>query len=335
MAQNPCQACSTPWEESRGFLSDGRHSRFCRSCGVTYCSSCKYTHMVKTPGLVFPAMVDRLGGAAVATELNSAWLCRSCAGGAGLALGQPCSACSSPWVDRSSFLGLNSQHSRECCSCVKSFCHTCKDSHMVRERRRDALSGNSTIAQNQERQQQKREEHQEEEPTLDFFVGQSATTGGDSIPSAAAAAAAAAEISRQGLGSDGANSLPPPDFQSAFRMLSSPFEGGEGGREGGVAGQARPPRHRYECLECRALYAYNPQRRHGGDETTATEREAERVTSTAVADSELPPQEQKEDAAVTACRQDVVAGHDVSGEVTTRAIALPTAPVSPKRRIEL
>jgi hypothetical protein len=86
-------------------------------------------------------------------QLNSRWLCRKCADECGVTTGKPCSVCNAPWMDRSSFLGSNSRHSRECMTCGKSFCATCKKTNMIREKTTEAIrqsfSGKSTFGKPQ------------------------------------------------------------------------------------------------------------------------------------------------------------------------------------------
>jgi len=249
--KQPCNACQAPWVEQKGIFADGKHSRGCRLCGISYCADCKYTHMIKTKGSSSGGLdmsshhpppsstnvtsssppayrrntinhgtssslphssaqggVDPIRdeednmsvtpSSAAAMNVTSRWICRGCADEVGVKIGPPCSVCNAPWMDKSSFMGANSQHSRECITCHKSFCSNCKKTNMIREKTTDAIRQSFTS-----------------KPTM----------------------------GRQNSGM----------FASFSSRLSFSVHESEANES-----SARAPLHRYECLTCRAEHMYQP-----------------------------------------------------------------------------
>lgn len=64
-AKPPCFVCRAPWSQVNGFLEEGQHSRQCRRCSVSFCHSCKETHMVRRRSSLIEAD-------------SQVWLCRRC-----------------------------------------------------------------------------------------------------------------------------------------------------------------------------------------------------------------------------------------------------------------
>lgn len=269
----PCKSCGSPWAQvsltlvsdvecaflnmpppppcliqERGFFCDGRHSRACRVCSTGYCADCKFIHMLKTSALAQTELLSTNMGSSGSGNgssrssgggggNNNPWVCRTCAGDMGFTVGGPCVVCEAPWVERSTFLGRNSMHSRECVACLRSFCHSCKLRHMVKE-------GTSAALMNRLRN------------------GGGSNGCGGSFPGSF----------RESV-SGGADSF--TESRADFMRHSDGGSGGCGcgggggggiGSRGSLANQpsgphlARPQFRRYECLDCRAEHAYRPER---------------------------------------------------------------------------
>jgi len=136
-------------DESGLLVGDGKHSRCCRLCGVSFCHQCKFINMTKIPlpnGAVaagetssvaassinanYPRYEDDEGASSSCfppfgpgldlPKSAKTWTCRPCAAANGVVLdGKACVACDAPWMEMDSYLG-SGRHSRACTTCGKA-----------------------------------------------------------------------------------------------------------------------------------------------------------------------------------------------------------------------